>query len=171
MNRTHTNFDWQALAQALREEIQEYAWMLQLTCDLQKGILQRNSQAILELNESLADQLQITVDKRNTRQSLQQTLADYCGLALEHRLIELIPHIPETIQSMFYALVDEANRLIERLSRKTKQNEAILKRAGELSGDLLQALRPGAVKVKTYNRLGVYGQALALPGSVIQTAV
>jgi len=171
MKQLHTQPEWEALAQSLRDEIQEYAWMLQLTCNLQKGILERNSEVIIELNDELSRQVSVTSEKKEVREELQNSMALNSGLESKNGLSDLIPLLPETCRSLFRALQKEANELVDRLRRKVKQNERILERACDMSADLISLLRPEVARVKTYNRRGYAAGSAALPGSVIQTAV
>ena len=171
MKQMHTQHEWEVLAQSLREEIQEYAWMLQLTCNLQKGVLERNSEVILELNDELSRQVSITSEKKEVRKQLQNKLAECSGLETDRGLSDLIPHLPDVCHSLFKALQKEANDLVDRLRRKVKQNERILERACDMSSDLIRLIRPEVARVKTYNSRGYATGRNALPGSVIQTAV
>lgn len=167
----HPNPDWQDLAEALREELKECAWLLHLMEDQQKGLLARNSASILETNQLIEEQLSIYEEKRNTRDHLMGNWARAHDLPKPESLAAIFPALPASARPLFQALKEEGETLLAKIQRRARQNHMILSRAGDFATSMLRTLRPEQVHTLTYNQRGRFARSHSTPGSVIRAAV
>ncbi|KAF0096149.1 MAG: hypothetical protein E1N59_116 [Puniceicoccaceae bacterium 5H] len=144
---------WQPLATALRNEAQEYAWLLSLLEQQQKGILEQNYAEFPELTHSIDEQLRTTAEKRNNREMLAQELRLQNGLDEQATLRSLIELIEGPVRGMFEELLNELRSLTERLQNRSRQNKLMLARANEISRELLSYLQPTQSQT-TYTQRG-----------------
>ncbi|MDP0499597.1 MAG: flagellar export chaperone FlgN [Verrucomicrobiota bacterium JB022] len=144
---------WQPLAAALRDEAQEYAWLLSLLEQQQKGILEQNYAEFPELTHSIEEQLRTTAEKRGSRESLAQQLRRQLGMDERAPLREIVQLVQGPAHGMFDELLKELRSLTERLQNRSRQNKLLLARANELSRELLSYLQPTQSQT-TYNQRG-----------------
>jgi flagellar biosynthesis/type III secretory pathway chaperone len=174
MKTLHNNSsipDWQSLAEALREELRECAWLLRLMEEQQKHLLSRDSAGILETNAQIDDQLALFEEKRRYRDSLQASWAIARSLPTPQNLSNLLPELPSVARPLFEALQREGEGLLEKIQRRGRQNHLILSRANDFAGLMLQTLRPEVKRAATYNQRGRFSRVKTLPGAVIRAAV
>jgi len=170
MNKTVRVQDWEALAEAVREELRECAWLLSLMDRQQKTILLRDREALVDVSAEIESQARQVEECRGGRLELMDTLTTGLGVARSYSLRELAAHVPATLRGLYLALADEAQALLTRIQRRSRQNQMLLARASEFTGQLLETLRPGS-QLRTYNRRGALTTHSGLRGSVVRTAV
>lgn len=162
--------DWQALAESIREELRECAWLLSLLDKQQKAIIRREIKALAEINESVKEQTLLARQAREARIALMVEAAENTVLLPGCSLTDLVTVMPEVARPLFDALAKEAASLRKRIRRRTEQNHRLLERAtGNVSG-MLEGVRPGSV-TRTYGRKGTYHTSSGLRGSMVHTAV
>ncbi|HKB91220.1 MAG TPA: flagellar protein FlgN [Opitutaceae bacterium] len=147
------NTPWQYIADALRDELQEYGALLGLYDQQQERIFQRDPDGVLiiaQTIESLATRLQ---QVRKRREDLVRTFAFEHGADPESTLRALLSHVASEARPLVEALVDEINHLIRRTRRRARQNRLLLARAIEVRQQTLQALKPETFS-QTYSPAG-----------------
>jgi flagellar biosynthesis/type III secretory pathway chaperone len=162
--------DWQALAEAIREELRECAWLLSLLDRQQKAIIRREIKALAEINESVKEQTNQVAQAREARIDLMVQAAENTVLLPGSALADLVPVMPEVVRPLFDALAKEAASLRKRIRRRTEQNHRLLERASTNVSGLLENVHPGSV-TRTYGRKGNFHTSSGLRGSVVHTAV
>jgi flagellar biosynthesis/type III secretory pathway chaperone len=161
--------DWQALAESIREELRECAWLLSLLDRQQKAILRHEIEAFAEIDESMKEQSSRVSQARESRLALMAEARAYAGVD-GGSLADLIPAMPEASRPLFEALAREAVSLRRRIRRRMEQNHRLLERASANVGGMLEEVRPGSV-VRTYGRKGGFHTSSGLRGSMVHTTV
>lgn len=133
---------WEALVEALREEMQEYGALLNLFDEQQTAILQRLPDVVLTVDGSIHAQLRETRSRRSRREGLVRDTASAMGHAPESSLKTLIECFPENVRPLLKALIEEVNRLITKVKRRAGQNQMLLARSIEVSQEILRRLNP-----------------------------
>lgn len=160
---------WQALAEALRDELRECAWLMSLLDRQQKAILARDAGSLVEANELILEQSGQVGAARDARLLL---MTEACGgeIPAGFSLKDLAPLMPGVVQPLFEALAREAVLLRKRIRRRVIQNHRMLERAAASTSELLDIARPGSV-TRTYGRGGNRRISSGLSGSMIHTSV
>ena len=145
--------DWEPLAAALREEVQEYGGLLNLFDEQQAAILRRQPDVVLAIIDSLAAQAKTIDVCRKQREAFVKQCATGAGQPEESALSELLAFFADSVRPLLHALIEEVNHLITRTKRRARQNQMLLARSIEVSQQILQRLNPEAV-TKTYSPKG-----------------
>lgn len=162
--------DWQALAEAIREELRECAWLLSLLDKQQKAIIRREIKELAEINESVKEQTNQVAQAREARIGLMIQAAENTVLLPGSSLADLVQAMPEVARPLFDALAREAAALRKRIKHRTEQNHRMLVRASTNVSGMLEGVRPGSV-TRTYGRKGNFHTSTSLRGSVVHTSV
>jgi flagellar biosynthesis/type III secretory pathway chaperone len=141
------------LIDALREEVQEYGGLLSLFNEQQTAILERKPDAVLAVQEAIAQQLDNILVCRKRREERVREIATAVGQGTDSALRGLIGSCEEAVRPLLHALIDEVNQLILKTRRRGQQNQMLLARSIEVTQQILQRLNPEAV-TKTYSRRG-----------------
>ena len=147
------NTGWETLAEALRDELQEYGGLLNILQDQQRAILHRKPDQVLELNGQIERQLRGTRERRKRREALDRELAQFVQRPADSSLRDLIGFFPDAVRPMLLALIEEVNHLLTRTKRRARQNQMLLARSIEVSQEILQKLNPEGL-TKTYSPKG-----------------
>ncbi|MBN1404415.1 MAG: flagellar export chaperone FlgN [Opitutales bacterium] len=161
---------WQSLAEAIREELRECAWLLSLLDDQQKAILGRDNGALLKVNEAIEEQTHSLALCNRRRIDLMLAASRSQILVPGSTIMDLAPDMPQAMKPLFEALSLEAASLRERVNRRSRQNRRLLERASGVVNELLGVVRPGSI-TRTYGRKGRFQTYSSLKGSVVSTAV
>jgi flagellar biosynthesis/type III secretory pathway chaperone len=145
------NYD--SLIGALRDEVQEYGELLSLFNDQQAAILERNPGRVLEVQDTIKEQLVTISDCRKHREKVAMEFAIMIGAEPASTVRELIDKCDEAVRPLLNALIHEVNQLISKTRRRGHQNQMLLARSIEVSQQILQRLNPGGL-TKTYSRRG-----------------
>ncbi|MFA5257588.1 MAG: flagellar protein FlgN [Opitutales bacterium] len=162
--------DWQGLAETIREELRECAWLLSLLDDQQRAILDRDAIALLSINESIEEQYHQVRLCHDARLNMMREASATRSLVQGASIMDLAPYMPAVLKPLFEALSGEARSLRDRIKRRTAQNHRMLERASMVVSEMLNIIRPGSV-TRTYGRKGKYRTSTSLKGSVVHTAV
>ena len=138
---------------ALRDEVQEYGELLSLFNDQQAAILERNPSRVLEVQDTIKEQLVTINDCRKRREQVAKEFAVDIGEEPGSSVRQLIDKCEETVRPLLNALIYEVNQLISKTRRRGHQNQMLLARSIEVSQQILQRLNPGGL-TKTYSRRG-----------------
>ncbi len=144
---------WEAVVDALRDELAEYGELLRLFDDQQKRIFALDAGGVSEYVPQLEQQAEVARGRRHDRESVVRAFASGRGRPGDRSLRQLLPEFPTEVRPLVEALIDEINRLLNRTRQRTRQNQMMLSRLVELHHELVPALRPQAF-TKTYSRLG-----------------
>ena len=149
-------FNWEELLDLLRDELQEYGGLIGLLNAQQQSILNRRSDSLLEINQSVQTQMEASQILQKRRQGFVNHLARNFGQSTDSSLTELLPHLPEVTKPMFESLIEEINNLITRVRRKIEQNQRLLMRLAEVTDQILGISDPVGHS-KTYSKAGKLG--------------
>jgi len=159
-------FKWEELLDLLRNELQEYGGLVGLLKDQQDKILSRDPDALLEINQSVREQMEASQRLLSKRQGFVSDLARNFGQDNEMPLSDLLTFFPAVTQPMFESIVEEINALIDGVRRKLDQNRRLLARLAEVTDDILTTLNP-QLRTKTYDRGGGLSVAADVRGSTL----
>ena len=154
MNLTIEQASFGELTQILRSELEEYGALLDLLVGQQERILNRDPDALFQINEQVEAQMEINRELLTCRQRLIGELGENLGADAESTLSQLIPSFPSAVQPMFQSLAEEINNLISSARRKVNQNQVLLSRLSEVAEELLYAVAPEGGISKTYDSRG-----------------
>ncbi len=137
----------------LRMEIQEQGALLGLFAEQQKSIIQRESDRVMMLVDSIQKQIDIVHRVRSRREMVVASLAPRTRPSRGARLSELINRFSTPMQPMLRALTEELVRISDQVRRKANQNQMLLARSIEVIRDLLEELTPSN-PARTYENDG-----------------
>ena len=160
---------WEELLDLLRNELQEYGGLIGLLNAQQQSILSRQSDSLLEINQSVQTQMEASQILQKRRQGYVSQMARNLGRSDQASLSELLPHLPDVTQPMFQSLVEEINSLISNVRRKVAQNQRLLTRLLEVTDQILSASSP-ATHGKTYSKHGKVGAYSDTPSKLLDRA-
>jgi len=146
-------FTWEDLLSLLRDELQEYGGLVGLLNTQQQNILDRRSEGLLEINQSVQTQMEASQILQKRRQGYVSSLANSFGEPSDSSLSQLVDYFPEVTRPMFLSIIEEINNLISRIRNKILQNQKILQRLTEVTDQILLATDPVSHS-KTYDRSG-----------------
>ncbi len=127
----------ESLVTCLRAEIEELGGLVALFEKEQTAILARNSDEVLEIAGKIEKQALATRARRKEREAVIQSISP---VENEQRLTinDLIPLLREPVRPLVQALKEEISRLINHTRRRALQNQALLSRTFETSGDMVR---------------------------------
>ena len=137
LTQTAGSKNWEELLELLRTELQEYGGLIGLLNAQQQTILSRQSDSLLEINQSVQTQMEASQILQKRRQGYVSHLARTFGRSEESTLSELLPHLPDVTQPMFESIIEEINSLISNVRRKVAQNQRLLARLLEVTDHIL----------------------------------
>ena len=150
----------------LRNELQEYGGLVGLLKDQQDKILSRDPDALMEVNQSVHEQMATSQQLLSKRQGFVSDLARNFGQDNEIALSDLFTFFPAVTRPMFESIVEEINALIDGVRRKLDQNRRLLARLTEVTDDILTTLNP-QMRTKTYDCAGGLSVAADIRGSTL----
>ena len=144
------SFDFDKLANSFRKEIEEFGSLLNLIYEQQNCLIEHNPISLLQATLKIEAQLPANQLATADRVALVQQLAEDLGLE-EIQLNELPRLVPQELQSLFKALVDEIVALRVRIKSKTQIQQKLLGQAQMINSSVMQQVLPNA---KIYNKYG-----------------
>ena len=156
LTQTAGSKNWEELLELLRTELQEYGGLIGLLNAQQQTILSRQSDSLLEINQSVQTQMEASQILQKRRQGYVSHLARTFGRSEESTLSELLPHLPDVTQPMYESIIEEINSLISNVRRKVAQNQRLLARLLEVTDHILSSVNPTS-HTKTYSKQGKVG--------------
>ena len=103
---------------ASRDELQEYGGLIGLLNAQQQSILNRRSESLMELNQSVQTQMEASQILMKKRQGFVLSLAESFGEPNSSSLSEIVSHFPDVTQPMFLSIIEEINSLISKCGEK-----------------------------------------------------
>ncbi len=149
-NKTLKNFDFDKLAESFRKEIAEFGALLNLIYEQQNCLMEHNPISLLQATSRIEAQLPANQLATADRSALMQQLGEEVGLE-ELSLNNLLNYIPQELQSLFKALVDEIISLRFRIKSKTQMQQKLLGQAQMINSSIIERVLPTE---KTYNKHG-----------------
>ena len=143
-------FDFDKLANSFRKEIEEFGSLLNLIYEQQNCLVEHNPISLLQATAKIETQLPANQLATADRVALVQQLAEELGFE-EIQLNELPKFVPQELQSLFKALVDEIIALRVRIKSKTQIQQKLLGQAQMINSSVMQQVLPNA---KVYNKYG-----------------
>jgi len=157
---------YEQIIEALRAEMQEYGGLLNLFDQQQNAILSRNPDGVADMEQTIEAQLATVRARRLHRENLVFALTPDADP--HPTLLQSILLFPQAMRPLIEALASEVNRLIGRVRRRAQQNQMLLARTIELTQELCEKLKPGAV-TRTYAPNGrMKIKAAAGPGRLLK---
>jgi hypothetical protein len=147
------SIEWEILADAFRNEVQEYGELLNLFEQQQGAILGRDPDMVLALTDMLETQVKTVDQCLREREAVVRNLALACNQDGDTPLRQLIANAPEPMRLLLLALIEEVNRLVYSTKRRARQNQMLLFRSVDVSQQILRRLNPDEV-VQTYSSNG-----------------
>lgn len=145
--------DWEPLVETLRSELQEYGGLFNLLSRQQDGIIAREPDAVLSLNDEIEGQTQSVARLRRQREAMVTTLAGRAGEESPGTLRKIVPHFSDNVRPLLEALMTDINHMVRRNRQKARQNHLLLSRSIELTEKTLRVLQPENF-TRTYKRTG-----------------
>lgn len=151
---------WEAIADILRQELQEHGGMVNLLNDQRRLILERNSVSLQEIAQQIEVQIRVNRCLKERRILMARQLATQMGIDTTGALSELVAHLPIETRGLFEALIEELRSMIVLVQRRAQVNHGMLKGALEIVEETAKMIRPHSI-VPTYDRQGSVIQASA----------
>lgn len=162
-----TEFD--ALINALRDELNQYGEMLALLDQQQHEVVDRSTAEMTETVAAVNRQRDVIRSAREIRGELTSRLAEVLGLPGDAELAGLKRALPDSHGILLGALVEENNELLTRVRQRARQNHLLLTRSLELMQQVIGSLFP-QVRNGTYAGSGMK-QGSPVPTQALYEAV
>ena len=159
----------QRLIDALREELQQYGEMLALLDTQQDLVVRRDSNEILKNLAMINGQTSVIQVARRERELRQQELNTNLRLFTNATFAELIRRLPQELQPLVQALMDEINQCLRRVQHRARQNHLLLGRSTEMMQQFIATLFPSRM-VTTYNQAGRVAGGVPTSGGFCEVA-
>lgn len=147
-------YDWQIIADHLRQELSDYGALLSLYEQQQQGLFARVPDTVLQTSGSIQMQVEHVADSRRRRERAVAEFAQSLGQPADSTLRSLLPLIDKDARPLLEALIGDINLMLHRVRRKHRQNHTLLSTAISMHRETLQMLRPNAF-TRTYSPSGV----------------
>lgn len=138
------------LIDSLRHELQQYGEMLALLEAQQDFVARGDVPPVLSSISAVEAQSAAIQAARQARQNLQRQVAWSFRQPEAASFAELIPLLPGEYQPLVAALVDEINRLLDRVREHADYNYQQLRRALELMERFLTTLSPEVLSARAF---------------------
>ena len=170
MNIQGQNDSWQLLAEAIRDELRECAWLSSLLEKQQNAIIARDAALLAETSESILRQNEQIRQFRGKREALMFRACPMLHLPKTATLSEISKALPEVVQPLFQALIREGTSIRRRVRRRSQMNRRIAQRASACAAEMLELIRPRSV-TRTYGPRGAMHTSSGLKGRMVHTTV
>ena len=130
------------LAALLRAELAAYGGLLGLFDRQQAALMKRDAQAVAEYALAIE---RLAVETAQSREARELHVASFARAHRRPVTDSLRRHLdlfPADERNLLDALIEEINRLLHVVRRRSRQNHSILVRAVELRRELFAAVRP-----------------------------
>ncbi len=160
---------WNIIAEHLRRELSEYGGLLHLYDQQQRGIFDRQPDAVLRLSTAIRIQVGLVAESRQLREQVVTQFADAHGRPANSTLRELLPHVDPDARPLLEALIAEINLLLHRVRRTHRQNHTLLSKAVAMHQETLQLLWPNSF-TRMYSPAGMVSVASGRSPSTLSVA-
>jgi hypothetical protein len=164
------NDNWQLLAEAIRDELRECAWLSSLLEKQQNAILVRDSTLLAETSDLILAQNEQILQSRKKREALMFRACLVMNLPKDSSLSDITAALPDVVRPLFEALVREGISIRRRINHRTEMNHRIARRASMCASEMLEIIRPGNV-TRTYDPKGAMKTSTSLKGRMVHTTV
>lgn len=152
------NTTWEFIADCLRQELAEYGGLLHLFESQQRGLFERDAQAVMTIGATIEGQARCIAQCRTRRELAVADFAEENGQPRTSTLRSLLPLIDADARPLLEALIDEVNSLLHRVRRVSRHNHSLLSKAIDVHQEVLQQLRPNSF-TRTYSPAGLLSVA------------
>jgi flagellar biosynthesis/type III secretory pathway chaperone len=143
------------LIAALREELTQYGEVLALMQEQQQFIINRAAQDLLLNVNDVNEQMEKVAAARDQREACRRALVASLGGTEETTFRQMTGMLPDEVQPLLNALVEEINQLLQRIQRWVRQNYTLLKRSLDLMNKIMKSMFPSSSAIAgTYGRGG-----------------
>jgi flagellar biosynthesis/type III secretory pathway chaperone len=157
------------LIAALRDELTHYGELLALLDQQQESAINRHANEMFAATSAIQQQAGVLQTSRRQREQHQRALARELAAVESSTFVELVPLLPPSHRPLVESLVEENNRLLQRIQQRARQNHLVLSRSVELMQQFLGMLFPSR-ETQVYNERG-NRQLHALPAPPLYEAV
>lgn len=171
METKNTPAVWPAATDALREEIQETAWLLRLLDRQMEALLRREVDTLEQVRAEVQAQLQVAARAKQTREVAFEKLASSLQLGPQAPFHGIMEALPAALHPLFRALEEEAKRLRQRITRRAAQVQRLARRARNGTEELVRMAEGSAARPQVYTSKNHSQPAGVKPGRMIATAV
>jgi hypothetical protein len=122
----------QRLIESLRNELQQYGEMLALLDQQHQAVLYQGGDDILHSISAINTQSSLIQKARQIRQEAASSMARFLSQPEQVTFAQLIPLLPEHVQPLVTALVQENNALLRDVRTRAQRNHHLLQRSVDL---------------------------------------
>lgn len=157
------------LITALREELTQYGEVLALMQEQQELIINRAANELLINLNAVNEQMELVANARNQREACRKLLVASLGGTEETTFRQMTEMLPEEVQPLLNALVEEINHMLQNIQRWLRQNHMLLKRSLDLMQQIMQSLFPSSgAAAGTYGRGGQVSPVTPPPSTLYE---
>jgi len=157
------------LIAALREELTQYGEVLALMQEQQEHIINRAANELLVNLSAVEEQMTKVAAARDQREACRRALVASLGGTEETTFRQMTELLPEEVQPLLTALVEEINQLLQRIQKWLRQNHMLLKRSLELMNQIMQRMFPASGGAAgTYSRGGQVSPVTPPPSTLYE---
>jgi hypothetical protein len=120
-----TQFEWDQLVDALREELQEKGGLIRLLNQQTEVLYRRDAGDVARIEEQIRSQLRLASRCTQSRQLILSQTASRMKLSENAESSEILGRFPEYVQPLLEALFGEVDRLSSRMEERLKQNQQL----------------------------------------------
>ena len=157
------------LITALRDELTQYGEVLALMQEQQELIINRAANELLLNLNVVNEQMEKVSIARNRRDACRRALVASLGGTEETTFRQLTKMLPEEVQPLLNALVEEINQLLQSIQKWLRQNHMLLRRSLDLMQQIMQGMFPSSsATAGTYGREGQVSPVTPPPSTLYE---
>ena len=160
---------WEFIADCLRGELADYGGLLHLFEQQQRSLFDRDVEAVVYHATEIERAAHHLAASRTRREEAVAVLAVTHARPADSTLRALLPLIAAEARPLLEALIEEVNRLLNRVRRASRHNHTLLARTVELHQEILQQVHPAAF-TKTYSPRGLLAVAASRAPASLRAA-
>jgi hypothetical protein len=119
---------WDALVEALRQELQEKGDILRLLNAQTEALYRLQTEEVDRLEQEIRRQWDVVRQSCRHSEKIATTTGEGLGLPGESNAATLVNHFPEYVRPLLDALIGEVNRLERRMEEKQRENLSLRNR-------------------------------------------
>src|SRR6516162_5300507 len=120
-----TQFEWDQLVDALRDELQEKGGVIRLLNQQTEVLYRRDTSAVAQVEEQIRGQLCLATRRTKARELILQQVALKMKLGENTDRSAILEQFPEYVRPLLEALFGEVDRLSGRMEERLKQNQQL----------------------------------------------
>jgi hypothetical protein len=120
-----TQYEWDQLVDALRDELQEKGGVIRLLNQQTEVLYRRDTSAVAQVEEQIRGQLCLATRRTKARELILQQVALKMKLGENTDRSAILEQFPEYVRPLLEALFGEVDRLSGRMEERLKQNQQL----------------------------------------------